>query len=218
MLDLLGGMTIRRRDSTDINVGVNLNNVPSMFYHMLPEFNVLLARSAFYDGGIDLSPDVSSETEIITDVSIISIDINIANPCQLQLADALGDGNRELGMHRIDVVKMEFQTLLAERDAEVGKATEMMLQLNSARDTVTRLEKMIFARRYELTIPRRRARADQLLGEWKEHLRQQAAKAAELTKSCGTELDTLRNVNVKLVAELQDLNHNSKNDEGWGEA
>lgn len=192
-----------------------MNNVPRMFYHMLPEFNLLLARSAFYDGGIDLSPDVSSETEIITDVSIMSIDINLTNTCQLQLADALGDGNRELGMHRMDVIQMEFQTLLEERDAEMGKATEMMLQLNSARDTVTRLEKMIFARRYELTIPRRRARADQLLGEWKEHLRQQAAKAAELTKLWGAELDTLRDVNVKLVAELQDLDHNSENEEDW---
>lgn len=41
-----------------------------MFYHMLPEFNVMLARAAFHDGGIDLSPTASSETEIITDVRV----------------------------------------------------------------------------------------------------------------------------------------------------
>lgn len=45
-----------------------MSKVPHMFYHMLPEFNKLLARAVFYDGGIDLSPKVSSETEIITDV------------------------------------------------------------------------------------------------------------------------------------------------------
>ena len=188
-----------------------------MFYHMLPEFNVMLARAAFHDGGIDLSMKASSETEIITDVSTVSININLANTGQWQLADALGDGNRELGMHRIDVIKLEFKTLMAERDTEVGKATEMILQLNSARDTVTRLGEMIFARRYELTIPKRRARADQLLGEWKEHLRQQTARAAEVTKSLGAELDTLRDVNVKLVGELQDLDQNSENDESWAE-
>ncbi|KFZ12807.1 hypothetical protein V502_06911 [Pseudogymnoascus sp. VKM F-4520 (FW-2644)] len=197
--------------------GVNLSNVPRMFYHMLPEFNVMLARAAFHDGGIDLSMKASSETEIITDVSTMNINVNLANTGQWQLADALGDGNRELGMHRIDVIKLEFKTLMEERDTEVGKATEMILQLNSARDTVTRLGEMIFSRRYELTIPKRRARADQLLGEWKEHLRQQTARAAELTKSLGAELDTLRDVNVKLVGELQGLDKNSENDESWAE-
>ncbi|OBT74851.1 hypothetical protein VF21_06771 [Pseudogymnoascus sp. 05NY08] len=178
--------------------GVNLTNVPGMFYHMLPEFNVVLAREAFYDGGIDLSTKASSETEITTG---------------WQLADALGDGNRELGMHRIDVVQMEFQNLLAERNVEVGKATEKMLQLNSARDTITRLGEMICARRYEMTIPKRRARADQLLGEWREHLRQQTARAVNMAKSWGNELDELRDVNAKLVGELQDLDKNSENDE-----
>ncbi|KFY08269.1 hypothetical protein V492_06392 [Pseudogymnoascus sp. VKM F-4246] len=182
--------------------GVNVNNVPDMFYYMLPEFNVLLARSAFYDGGIDLSPEVSSETEIITD---------------WQLADALGDGNRELGMRRIDAIKQEFKELVAERDTEMRKATEMMLLVNSAKDTVTRLGEMIFARRHEMTIPRRHARADQLVGEWKEHLCQQKARAMELTKSLGAELDTLRDVNVKLVGELQDLDGNSENDKSWAE-
>lgn len=194
-----------------------MNNIPRMFYHMLPEFNVMLARAAFHDGGIDLSPKASSETEIITDVSTVTINIDLANAGQWQLADALGDGNRELGMHRIDVIKLEFNTLMAERDAEVGKATEMMLLVNSARDTVTRLGEMIFARRYEMSIPRRRARADQLLGEWKEHLRQQTARAVDLTKSWGAELDTLRDVNVKLVGELQELDQNSENDESWAE-
>lgn len=186
-----------------------------MFYHMLPEFNVMLARAAFHDGGIDLSPKASSETEIFTDVSIMSLrfNINLANTGQWQLADALGDGNRQLGKHRIDVFNMECSTLMAERDVEVGKATEMLLQLTSARDTVTRLEEMIFARRYEMSIPKRRARANQLLGECKEYLRQQTARAADMTRTWAAELDAVRDVNAKLVAELQQLDQNSEKDE-----
>lgn len=194
-----------------------MSNVPRMFYHMLPEFNVMLARAAFHDGGIDLSPKASSETEIITDVSTMNIDIDLANAGQWQLADALGNGDRELGMHCIDVIKQEFKSLMAERDAEVGKARETMLQLNSARNTVTRLGEMICARRYEMDIPRRRARANQFIGELREYLRQQTVRAADMTKSWGTELDALRDVNVKLVGELQDLDQNSENDESWVE-
>jgi hypothetical protein len=186
-----------------------------MFYHMLPEYNVMLARAAFHDGGIDLSPKASSETEIITDVSTmsLSININLANTGQWQLADDLGDGNRQLGIHRIDVFKMECNALVAERDVEMGKATEMMLQLTSARDTVTRLEEMIFARRYEMSIPKRRARANQLLGEWKEYIRQQTARAADMTRTWEAELYAVRDVNAKLVAELQQLDQNSEKDE-----
>lgn len=46
-----------------------MDHVPHMFYHMLPEVNLMLARAAYYDGGIDLSLKVSSRTEVITDVS-----------------------------------------------------------------------------------------------------------------------------------------------------
>ncbi|OBT69823.1 hypothetical protein VE03_00766 [Pseudogymnoascus sp. 23342-1-I1] len=182
--------------------GLNLSNVPHMFYHMLPEFNVMLARAAFYDGGVDLNPTASSETEIITD---------------WHLADALGNGNIELGLHKIEIIKLELNTLMAERDVEMDKAREMMLQLNSARDTVTKLGEMISARRHEMTIPRRRARANQFLDEWKEYVRQQTARAVDMTKTWRDELETLRDVNVKLVAELQDMDQNSENNDNWAE-
>ncbi|KAL5345825.1 DNA replication factor C complex subunit Rfc1 [Pseudogymnoascus australis] len=187
------------------------------FYHMLPGFNVMLARAAFHDGGIDLSPTASSETEIITDVSTMGINTNLANTGQWQLPEALGDGDRELGFHRIDMIKVEFETLMAERDVEVGKATEMMLRLNSARDTVTRLGEMIFARRHEMTIPRRRARANQFLDEWKEYLRQQTARAVDMRQSWGDELETLRDVNLQRVRELQDLDQDLENNGSWAE-
>lgn len=115
-------------------------------------------------------------------------------------------------MHRIDIATQGFEALKAERDAEVERAAEMFLQVETAMETVNQLQAMALARRHEILIPKRRARVRQLLGEWEESLRHEIARSANMTKIYTAQMQRMRETTARLVGELQDLEeHTSAN-------